>query len=206
MPAWSRLALLPVAAYALGCFVAAYYLVRMRTGQDLRVLGSGNAGASNVGRVFGPAAFALVLVVDAGKGVLATWGSRTLGGSEAVVAASMLAVTAGHVWPVQLGFRGGKGAATALGILSTINVTFAAVLLGTGLVVFAATRRYEAGGFTALVVAPVVAGVLGYGAPMIGGLAGLAAIVVLAHRLNQTSSNGIPAAPRHDARGRQALS
>lgn len=206
MSDWSRLALLPVGAYALGCVVGAYYLVRLRTGQDLRALGSGNAGARNAGRVFGPAAFALVLAVDVGKGALATWGSHTLGGSEAVVAASMVAVTAGHVWPFQLGFRGGKGAATALGILLTFNVTVTALLFGAGLLIFAVTRRYQVGGFVALLLAPVVAGVLGYGAPTIVGLAAVAAIVVLAHRMHQSSSTGAPAAPRRDVRGTRALS
>lgn len=206
MTGWSRLDLLPIAAYALGCFVGAYYFVRVRTGLDLRALGSGNAGARNAGRVFGPAAFAAVLFIDAGKGALATWATRKLGGSDAVIAASMIAVAAGHVWPVQLGLRGGKGAATALGILATFNIVLATVILAVGLLVFAVSRRYEAGGFTALVLAPVVAGMLGYGAPTISGLAGLAAIVVVAHRLNQSSSHGVPAASQHDVRGTQALS
>jgi glycerol-3-phosphate acyltransferase PlsY len=175
-------ALLPLGAYAVGCMVGAYYLVRLRTGRDIRTVGSGNVGARNVGRMLGPSGFTLVFLIDAGKGVVATWTARRLGVPDVVVVVVMVAVVAGHIWPVQLQWRGGKGAATALGALLAYDFVVAVTLLGLGVLVLVATRSLTAGGFTALIAAPVVAAVVGHGWLPVGGLALLAALVILAHR------------------------
>ena len=108
------------AAYGLGCANAAYYLVRARTGLDIRAHGSGNAGARNAGRLLGPGGFALAFTLDAGKGVLAVLLAATLGHAALTAALSGLAAVAGHLWPVQLGGRGGKGLATSVGALGAL--------------------------------------------------------------------------------------
>ncbi len=87
-------------AYGLGCLCAGYYVVRWRTGADIRRIGSSSAGARNAGRVLGRWGFALVLALDALKGVAAVWAACAIGLGGAAVA-----VVAGHVVPVQLGFR-----------------------------------------------------------------------------------------------------
>ncbi|HZO83868.1 MAG TPA: glycerol-3-phosphate acyltransferase, partial [Verrucomicrobiae bacterium] len=98
--------------YLLGSFTSGYYWVRWRTGQDIRLIGSGNVGARNVGRVLGPTAFCITLLMDVAKGVIAVGMANYAGlGSDAVVAC-ILAVVAGHNWPAQLRFHGGKGVAT----------------------------------------------------------------------------------------------
>jgi glycerol-3-phosphate acyltransferase PlsY len=102
-------------AYTLGCCNASYYLVRWKTGDDLRVHGSGNAGARNVGRLLGPAWFALAFVLDAAKGAAATAIGASAAPAAPVAAGCALAAVVGHVWPAQLGWRGGKGIATAMG-------------------------------------------------------------------------------------------
>lgn len=112
-------------AYGLGCCNSAYYLLRWRDGRDIRDTGSANAGARNMGRLLGTGAFALVFVLDAGKGVLAVALATGLAPTWAPVAA--LAVTLGHVWPLQLQGCGGRGVATALGVLLALSP---ALLLG----------------------------------------------------------------------------
>lgn len=99
-------------SYLLGCFTTGYYLVRLLTGEDVRTTASGNVGSRNVGRLLGTKGFILTFVGDAGKGLLAVYLARSLNGGQLLATAALLAVTAGHIWPLQLRFRGGKGFAT----------------------------------------------------------------------------------------------
>jgi glycerol-3-phosphate acyltransferase PlsY len=121
-------------AYALGCANAAYYVVRWRDGRDIRTLGSGTAGARNAGRVLGRWAFALVFLLDAAKGGLVVLGARWWVPEAAPLCA--MAAVIGHVWPAQLGWRGGKGVATAIGVLAALDVAVLAAVV----VVFALLR------------------------------------------------------------------
>lgn len=112
-----------IAAYALGCVVGAYYVVRLRAGHDVRSTGSGNAGARNVLRGGDRTSAALTLAWDLGKGALAVWLARQLvpvDGNIAVAVATV-AVVLGHVWPAQLQFHGGKGVAAAIGATLVAN-------------------------------------------------------------------------------------
>src|SRR5690606_39442581 len=94
----------------LGCLTG-----RLRGKVDILTLGSGNIGATNVLRTLGTLPAALVLLLDAAKGWAAVAGAIGLGLSDLAVAGAALAAVAGHNWPVFLGFRGGRGIATALG-------------------------------------------------------------------------------------------
>ncbi len=191
MSAWAERMLIPVlvclGSYAAGCLVGAYYLVRWRTGKDLRALGSGNPGATNAGRVLGRSGFALALLVDAGKGSVVTASARALGAGSALLGVAMVAVVAGHVWPAQLGFRGGKGAATALGLLAVYDLRVAAVLLVCLGLLYAVTRRLDASGLPTLGLAPFAAGMLGKDAAAVTALAAVAAIVYWAHFARRTA-------------------
>lgn len=103
--------------YLLGCFTTGYYLVRLRTGQDIRELGSGSVGARNAGRILGKSGFALTALGDVAKGVLAILLTNYFTPGNRMAALAMLGVVVGHIWPVQLRFHGGKGIATILGAL-----------------------------------------------------------------------------------------
>lgn len=103
------------AAYFLGGISPGYWLVRMRTGADVRTQGSGATGATNAARMLGRGGFALVLALDAVKGALAVLGARAVGLTGGWEFAAGTAVVAGHVWPVQMGFRGGRGLGPLLG-------------------------------------------------------------------------------------------
>jgi glycerol-3-phosphate acyltransferase PlsY len=130
-----------VTAYLLGAVPFGYLLVRFSTGKDVRAVGSGNIGATNVLRTTGRALGIATLVLDIAKGVLAVWIAAQLTGNEDVwMSASALAVMAGHSYPVFLHFKGGKAVATFVGAfvfltpvpLLATAVVFFAVVAGTG--------------------------------------------------------------------------
>ena len=98
-----------LAGYALGCINFAYYGVRLFTGKDIRSLGSGNPGARNAGRVFGSRAFLLVTIGDMGKGAAAVALALWCDVGELATGTALVASVIGHCWPIQMGFRGGKG-------------------------------------------------------------------------------------------------
>jgi len=183
MAVWQDLVAI-IVAYLLGCIATAYYLVWLRTRQDIRQLGSGNVGGRNAGRVLGRAGFVIVAVGDALKGLLAVLFARYLGVSEWTIALVLLAVLAGHIWPAQLGFRGGKGAATFIGALAGYNVMIALLTAGVFVLLFVLLRSFTLAGLLALVLTPI--GMLLMGEPPfeIIAVAVLVLLVVFAHREN----------------------
>lgn len=130
------LALVAVAAYLLGSVPFGLVLARVMGLGDLRKIGSGNIGATNVLRTGNKAAAAATLVLDAGKGAVAVVIAGLIWGADAAQIAALFAFL-GHLFPVWIGFRGGKGVATFLGILLVLHfpaglaacLTWAAVAL-----------------------------------------------------------------------------
>jgi acyl phosphate:glycerol-3-phosphate acyltransferase len=171
-------------SYLLGCVTVGYYLVRFVAHRDIRAEGSGSLGARNVGRLLGAWGFATVLLSDLGKGALAVWlACRFTGGGQFALPA-LLAVTVGHVWPVQLKFRGGKGVSTSLGALLVFDwrvaLTFAAVA---GLIVLL-LRRFTLGGLIAFALLPLLAMAWRENPASVFGLLILSAFVLFTHRKN----------------------
>lgn len=121
-----------VLGYFLGSIPFGYLLVRATGGGDIRFIGSGNIGATNVARASGWPVGAATLLLDAAKGYLAVWlAAHFSGGNIRIMMYAGLAAILGHVFPVWLKFEGGKGVATALGIFLAIcwPALAAAVLL-----------------------------------------------------------------------------
>jgi glycerol-3-phosphate acyltransferase PlsY len=111
------LAWIPVAAYLVGAIPFGFLLGKLFGGADVRKAGSGNIGATNVARVAGPIAGIVTLVLDAAKGAAAVWlAARFANDSAAWMILAGLAALLGHCFPIWLGFRGGKGVATAAGV------------------------------------------------------------------------------------------
>jgi len=109
---------IPAAAYLLGSIPFGLLLGKLFGAADVRKAGSGNIGATNVARVAGLAAGILTLLLDAGKGALAVFlAARLSHESSTWMMIAGLAVLAGHCFPIWLGFHGGKGVATAAGVL-----------------------------------------------------------------------------------------
>lgn len=153
-----RAGLLIAAGYLAGSLPFGVLLTRWLRGVDVRELGSGNLGATNVARVAGAKLGGLVLLLDALKGGLPVWlALATTPGAPGLHCAVGFAAVLGHVFPVWLRLRGGKGVATALGVLAVL--TPVAALLGAlvyaGLVLLlrVSSAGSLAGGLTALVAA-----------------------------------------------------
>ncbi|MGA2863210.1 MAG: glycerol-3-phosphate acyltransferase [Verrucomicrobiota bacterium] len=187
---WREAGWMALGAYSLGCLATGYYLVRWRTGRDLRELGSGSLGARNAGRVLGRAGFLATLTGDFAKGAFAVWMARYFTTDERLVALVLLAVVAGHIWPAQLRFRGGKGIATSLGGLLIYNFHLAlafAVLFAGG---WAVLRKTVLAGLLAWACLPLVSIYWAADAPEVTKPAQtlavclLAGLVLLAHRRN----------------------
>lgn len=109
-----------VLAYLLGSIPFGYLLVKLKSGSDIREVGSGGTGATNVSRKAGKAAGILTLVLDALKGFAAVWLARWLGGDAWTVAGAAVLAVVGHCFPVWLKFKAGKGVATGLGVFLAI--------------------------------------------------------------------------------------
>ena len=116
-PAFSTWIIPGLFSYLVGSFPTAYLVVRWRTGQDLRRLGDGNVGAENAARVLGVRAGVFIGGVDIAKGVLVILLTRLWIDSLPAELVAGVAVVLGHSWPVFLKGHGGRGAATALGVL-----------------------------------------------------------------------------------------
>jgi glycerol-3-phosphate acyltransferase PlsY len=113
MPVW----LIIVIGYLLGAVPTAYIAGRIVVGKDIRRMGDENSGAANAYRELGPKAGVLVGVIDAAKGALVVLIAQAANMSQIVVLFTGAAAIIGHNWPVFLGFRGGRGVSTTLGIL-----------------------------------------------------------------------------------------
>jgi len=132
-------------SYAVGTWVAGYYLTRWRIGKDIRDLGSGSAGARNTARVLGRTFGVIAFAWDFAKGTLAVLLATYLFADDLVPGVAAVAVVLGHVWPAQLGFRGGKGVAPAAGALAAwqppVLVIIAIVYVLGAIVTRSVTRR-----------------------------------------------------------------
>lgn len=158
------IALFAVAAYLLGSVSFAVIVSRGMGLADPRTYGSKNPGATNVLRSGNKAAAVLTLAGDCVKGWLAVWLAIKFGPQygleEAGVAAVALAVFVGHLWPVFFKFVGGKGVATALGVLLGINVWLGVATLATWLIIAYAFRYSSLAALVASVFAPFYYGLL----------------------------------------------
>lgn len=144
--------------YLLGCLCGGYYLVRWLAGADIRALHTGNAGATNAGRVLGAKGYLATLAWDAAKGALAAGlGGWLGGGDDFFAAAALLGAILGHVHPAQLRFRGGKGLATAWGGAWVIDWRLAAAMIVLAVALRQALPRRDAAGWLILAIFPALA-------------------------------------------------
>jgi glycerol-3-phosphate acyltransferase PlsY len=169
-------------SYLLGGLCVGYYVVRWRLGQDIRELGSGNPGARNAGRLLGAWAFVVVSVGDAGKGALAVYSAQQFGLSEAGVLACAVAVVAGHIWPVQLRFRGGKGFATSGGAFLLYDWHLVAGIALVTAVLALMLRKLTPSAVLAMVFAPAVALAVGDGIEVVYAISVVAVMILVVYR------------------------
>lgn len=169
-----------LAAYFIGNLSPAT-LISRAFGINIRKEGSGNPGATNMLRVMGKKAAVLTLLIDILKGVAGVYVGRYIGG-EPLAAICGLAVFIGHIFPVVYRFKGGKGIATALGVLLTLNATMALICLGAAGLGFAISRRVSVGSLLAALVLPFLSGY--YMPDYIVLFSAMSIVVILKHRSN----------------------
>jgi len=180
-----------VAAYLIGSLSFAVIVSRMMGLQDPRTYGSQNPGATNVLRSGSKAAAVLTLLLDAVKGWLPVFWVQRLPGMDldAVVAACALAAFAGHVWPVFFRFKGGKGVATAAGVLFGLELWLGLATMATWLIVAYFSRYSSLAAVAAAVFAPAYyllgAKVVWSGAPLIAlSIGAMSAVLLYRHKDN----------------------
>ena len=143
-------------AYLLGSIPFGYLLVRLFRQKDVREQGSGNIGATNVARSGGTKLGVVTLLLDIGKAVAAVMIARHLApGVYDVQVAAAVAAVVGHVFPVWLGFRGGKGVASALGVFLVLTLPATVAILLVFAAVFALTRYVSLASIVGLVTFPL---------------------------------------------------
>lgn len=176
------------AAYLIGSLSFAVIVSKFYGLDDPRSYGSGNPGATNVLRSGRKKAAALTLLGDALKGLvavlLARWLQSHFGLADEVVAAVAVAVLAGHMWPLFFGFKGGKGVATALGVLLALSWPVALICAAVWLVMAFGLKISSLAALAATVISPLAAMFLVQQPSWQAAIAVIAALVLLRHRSN----------------------
>jgi glycerol-3-phosphate acyltransferase PlsY len=167
--------------YALGSIPFAYLVTRLFGLGDIRNVGSGNVGTTNVLRTGNKLAAALTLVGDVGKGIVAVLLAKEFGDWPAMAAA--LGAFVGHIFPVWLNFKGGKGVATYLGILAALNLPVALITAATWIMTALVARISSLSALVAAALSPLYMLLIGPAAFAIGA-AILAALIFVTHREN----------------------
>ena len=185
-----------VVAYLIGSIPFGYLIVRQKVGEDVRESGSGGTGATNVSRRAGKAAGVFTLVLDALKGVLAIVVAQMLIGEggpfiDWLTAAAAIAAIAGHIFPVWLRFRGGKGVATGVGVflmLAPVAVMCAGIVF---LALVFITKYISLGSIVAAAMIPlfvfmdmVFSQPISDLRPLLTAAAAVAMLIIFAHRGN----------------------
>ncbi len=169
-------------AYLLGSIPFGIVITRALGLGDLRKIGSGNIGATNVLRTGNKPAALATLILDAGKGGLAVLIARALVGPDAAQVAALFSFL-GHLYPVWLGFKGGKGVATFLGTLLALAWPVGLAACATWLVTALISRISSLSALVAAALSPVWLAVLGHGEMSLLAIA-LAALIFVRHQAN----------------------
>jgi glycerol-3-phosphate acyltransferase PlsY len=178
-----------LAAFALGGYFAgsipfAVLVSRMLALPDPRTYGSKNIGATNVLRSGHRIAALFTLLGDSGKGWLAVLVARMAGADDVAAAVVGLAAFLGHVFPLWLGFRGGKGVATAAGVLIALDWRIGVAVIVTWLAIAVVTRYSSLAAIVAAVAAPVASWIIVGNGPFLYAVTAMSVVLVARHRAN----------------------
>jgi glycerol-3-phosphate acyltransferase PlsY len=173
-------------AYLVGGIPFGYLLVRAKTGQDVRSMGSGNIGATNVLRTTGRAIAVATLLLDIAKGFFAVWlAAKLTDQSELWMSAAALAVMAGHAYPVYLKFHGGKAVASFIGAFLYLTPIPLVAALAVFVIVVAAARQVSMGSIVAAGSLPLAVWlILHPPAPVLAAALVAGVFIVYRHRAN----------------------
>ena len=171
-------------AYLFGTIPFALLVSRRAGGADVRYAGSGNVGTANVLRTVGVPTAVFVLVLDMSKGAAAVLLAQRLGAGSVLLSVAAAAVVAGHVFPVWLKFRGGKGVATACGAFLILAPTATVLAVGVFTVVVWATRYVSVGSVSASVLLPPLVYANDGPPTVVAAVSGVALLILYRHRSN----------------------
>jgi len=190
--------LLVIFSYLLGSIPSGFIIGKF-SGLDVRTVGSGNIGATNVARVIGKGRGLLTLAADTAKGFIPVFIALQMAFSDAVVGLIGAAVFLGHLYPVFLKFIGGKGVATGFGVLLALAPAATLILVGVFGAVFLASRIVSLSSMTAAIAAPLILWLFNYSPAAVVMTIFLAIMIVVRHRANiQRLLNGTePRFSRH---------
>jgi len=175
-----------IVAYLIGSVPFALLLSQRWSATDLRTFGSGNLGAANALRASGVRAGVLVAVLDAAKGAASVALAMRISNAPMAPAAAGFAAIIGHVYPVWLKFKGGKGVATACGVFSILTPLAVPPSLAVFLVAVWASKYISLGSILASVALPSIAYATGASAATLGAAIAAAALIIFRHRGNLT--------------------
>jgi len=173
-----------VLAYLIGSIPFSFIVARRFGVADVRRVGSGNVGATNVLRSAGRTAGALAFLLDASKGALAVVLARALGAPEPLAVACAVVAILGHIFPVWLSFRGGKGVATGAGAFLPLAPWGTAAGLAVFALVLRLTRYVAVASISGAFAVAIAAWLLGASALVTGAAASVAVLIVWTHRTN----------------------
>lgn len=180
---YQLLALAAVLGYLLGSIPFGLLLTRAAGLGDIRSIGSGNIGATNVLRTGNKGLAAVTLILDAAKGAVAVLLARWLFGEEAAMVAGIFAFL-GHVFPVWLQFKGGKGVATFIGVLTALSWPVGLIFCAVWVIIAFAQKYSSLAGITAAATSPIFAYVVSDSIPLAATVGLVAAILILRHWQN----------------------
>jgi glycerol-3-phosphate acyltransferase PlsY len=172
-----------ILGYLAGSVPFAYLLARLR-GVDVRVAGSGNVGAANVLRTTGTWRGVIVMALDMAKGIGAVAMASVMAGSAPTIALSGAAAVVGHIYPVWLGFRGGKGVAVAAGVFTILTPAATATAAAIFLIIAWVTRYISLASITATFALPPMAWMFGASDAVVVSAAATALLILFRHRGN----------------------
>jgi acyl phosphate:glycerol-3-phosphate acyltransferase len=173
-----------LAGYLMGSIPFAYLLARRHRGIDLRATGSGNVGAANLLRTTTKKIGVSAMALDMGKGVASVLVARTIDPGPAGPLMAGIAAVFGHIYPVWLGFRGGKGVATTCGVFAVLAPVATAISGGLFLITVWWTRYVSLGSVVAIALLGPIAYFTGAPGVTVGGALLVAAIIIERHRAN----------------------
>ncbi len=176
-------AIIAIISYLIGSIPTGYIVGRL-AGLDVRHSGSGNIGATNVARVAGKRRGLLTLLADSAKGFIPAIIAQQMAFNPTAVALIAGAAFLGHLYPVFLRFQGGKGVATAFGVLLALAPIASFVSLAVFTAVILSSRTVSLSSIAAAIVAPMALWVISYPPPLIVMSVFFAAMIVLRHREN----------------------
>lgn len=170
-------------SYLIGSIPTGFIIGKL-AGIDVRTAGSGNIGATNVARVMGKGRGLLTLLADVAKGFVPVFAAQQMVFSDTAVAVIAGAAFLGHLYPIFLKFRGGKGVATAFGALLAVAPQVTLILIAVFIFAALPSRIISLGSLGAALAAPILFWFFSYSAPFVALTVFLAAMIVIRHHAN----------------------